>query len=90
MVPLDRLLHRIRWDSEFGRGDFALGYEDRVLGREAIVAFSSVAFEPERPDTFTFIDDDGVPHHIPMHRVRTVYRDGAIIWSRSCRHRAPG
>jgi hypothetical protein len=21
-------------------------------------------------------------HHIPMHRVRTVYKDGAIIWSR--------
>jgi uncharacterized protein (UPF0248 family) len=79
---LVRLLHRIRWEPEFGRGEFALGYFDRVLATEVVVPFSSVAFDGERPGTFTFTDQDEIVHHIPLHRVRTVYKDGAIIWSR--------
>jgi uncharacterized protein (UPF0248 family) len=83
MLPLDRLLHRIRWDREFGRGRFALAYYDRVLAADTIVDFSSVTFDAQRPDTFTFTDPEGVAHHIPLHRVRTVYRNGEIIWSRA-------
>jgi uncharacterized protein (UPF0248 family) len=83
MVPLDRLLHRIRWDHEFGKGEFALGYFDRVLAGETVVPFSSVSFDAQRPGTFTFTDQDGIAHHVPLHRVRTVYKNGAPIWSRA-------
>ncbi len=82
MLPLDRLLHRIKWDPEFGKGEFALGYYDRVLAEETVVPFACVTFDGERPGTFTFTDPDGVAHHIPLHRVRTVYKNGAMIWSR--------
>jgi uncharacterized protein (UPF0248 family) len=82
MLPLDQLLHRIKWDPEFGRGEFALGYYDRVLGEETIVPFASVMLDAQRRDTFTFTDQDGIAHHIPMHRVRAVYKDGATIWRR--------
>ena len=82
MEPLDRLLHRIKWDREFGSGEFALGFYDRVLGQEIVVSLSSIIFDAQRPDSFTFTDEDGVTRHIPLHRVRTVYRDGRIIWSR--------
>jgi uncharacterized protein (UPF0248 family) len=82
LLPLDRLLHRIRWDPEFGKGEFALGYYDRVLQTETVVPFSSLSFDAQRPGTFTFTDQDDVAHHIPLHRVRTVYKNGAIIWSR--------
>jgi hypothetical protein len=34
MQPLQDLLHRIKWDLEFGRGEFALGYYDRVVHQE--------------------------------------------------------
>ncbi|MBI2311362.1 MAG: DUF504 domain-containing protein [Betaproteobacteria bacterium] len=30
MIPIRRLLSRIQWDSEFAKGDFVLGYYDRV------------------------------------------------------------
>jgi uncharacterized protein (UPF0248 family) len=83
MVALDRLLHRIKWDREFGSGEFALGYYDRVIGQETLVSLSSITFDRQRPDTFTFTDEDGVARHIPLHRVRSVYRDGRIIWSRA-------
>ena len=28
MQPIHELLHRIKWDLEFGKGEFALGYDD--------------------------------------------------------------
>jgi uncharacterized protein (UPF0248 family) len=80
--PLQDLLHRIRWDAEFGRGAFALGYYDRVAQHERIVPFASVSFDPARPGTFSAQDEDGVVRHIPLHRVRAVYKNGLAIWQR--------
>ena len=82
MQPLHELLHRIRWDPEFGNGRFALGYHDRVAGEQRIVPFGSITFDVARPGFFAFEDDDRVRRHIPLHRVRTVYKNGAVIWER--------
>ena len=30
MIPIQELLSRIRWDESFGKGDFEIGYYDRV------------------------------------------------------------
>jgi uncharacterized protein (UPF0248 family) len=80
--PLQNLLHRIRWDPEFGKGRFALGYRDRVAGEERMVPFASIIFDPARPGFFSLADADGVRRHIPFHRVRTEYKDGEVIWER--------
>ncbi len=82
MQPLQDLLHRITWDPEFGRGRFALGYEDRRVPQERVVPFAAVRFDPERPGTFSFDQEDGSVVHIPLHRVRTVYKNGEVIWRR--------
>jgi uncharacterized protein (UPF0248 family) len=82
MQPLQDLLHRIRWDPSFAGSTFALGYYDRIDRREHVVAFTAVRFDPGRPDTFSIEDEEGVVRHIPLHRVRTVYRDGTPIWQR--------
>jgi uncharacterized protein (UPF0248 family) len=81
MQPLEDLLHRIRWDAEFGRGTFALGYYDRVLRGEIVVPLTSVAVDPAT-SAFTFADDEGGARTVPLHRVRTVYKDGVAIWRR--------
>ena len=83
MQPLRDLLHRIRWDAEFGCGEFALGYDDRMARRETVVPFRSIRIEPS--EMFSFRDDNGTVTRIPLHRVRTVYKDGAIIWQRPAR-----
>lgn len=70
------------WDPEFGRGRFAIGYEDRVLGRETVVPLAAVDFDRGRPGTFTVQRDGGSAVAIPLHRVRTVYKDGDVIWRR--------
>jgi uncharacterized protein (UPF0248 family) len=82
MQPLQELLHRIKWDVEFGKGEFALGYYDRVVHKEIIVPFVSISLDPQRPSTFAFRDEDGIVHHVPLHRVRSVYKDGVAIWQR--------
>jgi uncharacterized protein (UPF0248 family) len=83
MILLEDLLHRIQWDPEFGRGAFALGYVDRVAVSEQIVLFSDIHLDRARPGMFTMIADEaGSARHIPLHRVRTVYKNGVVIWQR--------
>lgn len=82
MQPLQELLHRIKWDVEFGKGEFAVGYYDRIAHEERLVPFVSIRLDPQWPQTFSFHDEDGIVRHIPLHRVRTVYKDGAVVWRR--------
>lgn len=86
MLPIHKLLSRIRWDPRYRRGRFALGYFDRVARRILTVDFENIEFPPEAPGTFEIRDEQGAAHRIPFHRVRRVLRDGLIIWKR----RLPG
>ena len=80
MMPIHELLSRIRWDGEFGRGEFALGYFDRVEKRVIVVAFREVTFS--QGDSFQLMDGAGQRIRVPFHRVREVYKDGRLIWHR--------
>ena len=82
MIPIHELLNRIRWDPEFARGDFQLGYYDRAEDRIILVPFKEVSFPAESPQTFQLTDAEGQRHHIPFHRVREVYKDAQRIWHR--------
>jgi len=82
MQPIHDLLSRIRWDPAFAGARFEVGYLDRVTASETVVPVSSLRFDPGAPDAFTIVDDEGVVRHIPLHRVRRVYKDGAVIWRR--------
>jgi uncharacterized protein (UPF0248 family) len=82
MIPLQELLNRIRWDPEFGRGHFELAYYDRVAKALVHVPFGEARFPPGEHFFFEAVTPDGDVHSIPRHRVRTVSRDGAVIWHR--------
>ena len=82
MIPIHELLNRIRWDPEFARGNFQLGYYDRAEDRTILVPFKEVSFPAESPQTFQLTDAEGQRHHIPFHRVREVYKDSQRIWHR--------
>jgi uncharacterized protein (UPF0248 family) len=82
MTPSQDLLNRIRWDTEFARGHFELGYFDRVEGRVVAVPFKSVEFLKEFPGIFGLVDGEGRFHHVLYHRVREVWKDGECIWRR--------
>jgi uncharacterized protein (UPF0248 family) len=81
-VPIHKLLNRIRWDAEFARGKFELGYFDRVERRIIVVPFAEVTFPREDPQVFRLVDGEERTHRVPFHRVREVYKDGQRIWHR--------
>ena len=47
MITIRELLNRIRWDPEYGRGDFAIGYMDRFEQRIIVVPLEAVRFQPD-------------------------------------------
>jgi uncharacterized protein (UPF0248 family) len=82
MIPIDRLLDRIRWDAEFGRASFNVGYWDRVQRRVVQVPLERAEREDGAFFAFRVRGDDGALHEVPLHRIREVRRDGALIWQR--------
>lgn len=82
MQPIHELLARIRWDPEFGRGRFEIGYWDRVEQTVKRVALADLGSDADNPSLLTLVDEEGVLHTIPLHRVREVWRDGELIWRR--------
>ncbi|MDD5319867.1 MAG: DUF504 domain-containing protein [Methylococcales bacterium] len=82
MIPIQDLLHRIRWDPEFGCGEFVIGYYDRIEHEIILVPFREIRFPKDGPGIFELVDHEGQPHSIPLHRVKSVYKNGELIWHR--------
>ncbi len=82
MIPIHELINRIRWDKEFARGQFTLGYYDRLADRIVLVPFESVYFDQQDHFGFQVVDAEGEVHSVPFHRVKQVYKDGELIWHR--------
>ncbi len=82
MIPLHELLARIRWDPEFGRGEFRIGYLDHSREDLVYVPLSNAREDPENNSSFEVTAEDGATHSIPYHRVKEVWKDGALIWRR--------
>ena len=82
MIPIQDLMHRIRWDPEFGRSEFVIGYEDHVARGVVRVPWRRVRLESGQRFAFEAVEDDGSAHMVPFHRVRAVWRDGKLIWQR--------
>lgn len=81
MTPIHELLNRIRWDKEFARGHFEIGYLDRHLKGIQRVFLADVSFPAQR-QFFELADENGEIRRVPFHRVREVWRDDALIWKR--------
>ena len=82
MISIRSLLDRIRWDDEFGRAAFTIGYYDRIERRIVAVPLARIHLEPGNHFSFTAIEEDASVHEVPFHRVREVYRNGELIWQR--------
>lgn len=83
MIPIQNLFSRIRWDPEFAQAEFDIGYYDRIEHRVILVAFQDLRFDPGDHFSFRVMDNQEQSHTIPFHRVREVYRNGRLIWSRA-------
>lgn len=82
MIPIQELLNRIRWDSGFARGEFVIGYYDRVEERIIKVPLRGLHFSADDHFAFQLLDGEDELHTVPLHRVKEVCRDGVLIWHR--------
>ncbi len=82
MMPIHELLSRIRWDREFGSGNFEIGYYDRLENKIIRVPFSVLIFPGDRRDSVLIIEADGESRSLPLHRIKEVYRNRKLIWQR--------
>jgi uncharacterized protein (UPF0248 family) len=81
METIRKLLNRIRWDDEFGKGVFEIGIFDRVA--EAVEFRSLEELHLEKGNHFSFtLVVDGEILTIPFHRIREVRKNGRTIWRR--------
>jgi uncharacterized protein (UPF0248 family) len=89
MIPIQDLLRRIQWDSEFGKAEFVIGYLDRVSGTVARVPIRRTRFRSGEHFAFEVAQDHGAIHDVPLHRVREIWRDGVLIWHREPQSSSP-
>jgi uncharacterized protein (UPF0248 family) len=82
VIPIQDLLHRIQWDSALAGSAFEIGYLDHVEGRIVRVPIAAVTLSRRAPEALRVVDAGGMARTIPLHRVRVVWRDGAVIWER--------
>ncbi|MDV3242110.1 MAG: DUF504 domain-containing protein, partial [Methylocaldum sp.] len=83
MLPIRDLLNRIRWDEDFARAEFAIGYYDRIEKTIVVTPLKRIDFPGDRPGVFELTDSEGETHTIPLHRIKVVYRNGELIWQRT-------
>jgi uncharacterized protein (UPF0248 family) len=76
------LLARIRWDPQFGSGRWEIAYLDRKQLDLVRVPLDEIHTEPHIGFVFDVVDEEGVAHSVPYHRVRQMWRDGELVWSR--------
>lgn len=82
MIPIHSLLARIRWDPEFGRGRWEIAYLDHARSELVRVPLDEMHTQPDDHFMFDVVDGEGNTHSIPYHRIREVWRDGTLVWSR--------
>ena len=82
MIPIHVLLARIRWDPDFGRGRWEISYLDHARRELVRVPLENMRTQPGIRFVFDVVDEDGITHSIPYHRVRQAWRDGKLVWSR--------
>lgn len=76
------LLNRIRWDSEFSQGSFEIGFDDHVAHQHIRIPFDAMQFDMHDHFFFHYYDEEGEGHDVPLHRIKSVYKDGELIWHR--------
>jgi uncharacterized protein (UPF0248 family) len=81
VTPIHDLLHRIQWDPEYAKASFEVGYWDRIERRIVRVPWARIHLGRGQFG-LDAVEEDGRVHHVPLHRVRAVWRDGAPIWQR--------
>lgn len=83
MMPIEEILARIRWDPAYAAARFEIAYLDHDQADLVRVPIGPAELGEHPAQSVQVAGPDGVIHAIPPHRIKAVYRDGALIWERT-------
>ena len=83
MIPIQALLSRILHDPEFGQGRWEVAYLDRQAPHLVRVPLEELRTQAHIGFVFEVVDSEGMTRSIPYHRVRQVWKNGKVVWSRT-------
>jgi uncharacterized protein (UPF0248 family) len=81
-LPVQDVLHRIRWDPSLSHSEFRIGYYDRLIKDLVEVSLGTLHFRRDDHFGCDLTDDSGETRYLPFHRIKRIYQDGRCIWSR--------
>lgn len=79
MIPVFKLLSKIKWDKNLNPADYLIYYLDRISNILKEIHFTQIK---EFDSYFMKIEKDNKEVNIPLHRIREVKSKGKIIWKR--------
>lgn len=82
MQPIQELISKIRWDPVYAECEIEIGFLDKLAHREIRIPFKNIQFVPGDHFFFHYADSQGEAHQVPLHRIKSVYQDGRLIWHR--------
>jgi len=77
MIPIQELIHKIKWDKREHPTETVLIYID--MGKPKELAYTDIK---RIEGTYMIVNQNGEEVDIPLHRVRQVKVKGAIVWER--------
>ena len=82
MMPINEILSKIKWDENFSKSNFEIGYWDRVSNEIIKIQYCDMGLTDKDNFAFKIIDKKGKMRTIPFHRIKRVWKDQELIWSR--------
>lgn len=77
MIPIREFLNKIKWDKREKPESYTLVYLD--FGKPVEVPYLSIK---ELDENFMVVLRNGKEAEIPLHRIRKVKKEGAVVWER--------
>lgn len=77
MIPEHEILNKIKWDKKLTPSAYTIAYLD--LRKLTSIPYAAIK---HIEDGFMTIEKDGKDVAIPLHRIRTIRKNGEIIWQR--------
>jgi len=78
MQPIHELLNKIKWDKREDPEQYSIFYFDRILRKLIKIPYDKI----KRIEGSFMILDNGEESNIPLHRIKKVVKDSAVVWER--------
>ena len=78
MIPIKELLNKIKWDKKENPEEYSIFYFDRILNKLISIPYKKI----KKLEGLFVIIDNAEETNIPLHRIKKVTKNNAVIWNR--------